>query len=99
MEEQLKKRIREIDEELVEQLTEFPTFLKSHLGEGSLPFVGEEGRDAELLKKNLETLFKYPNLHLLGEIESKVKKVMDETQISAKHCDRICMAIQKDMKK
>lgn len=99
MEAQIRRRIREIDEALNEELTEFPAFLKNEIGEGSLSFVGDESRDAELLQRNIETLFKYPNMHLVSEVETKVKKVLEETQASARHCDNICKAIQRDMKK
>lgn len=99
MENQIKRRLREIDDALNEELTEFPAFLKNEIGEGALSFVGDEARDAELLQRNLETLFKYPNLHLSSEIESKIKKVYEETQSSAKQCESICKAVQRDMKK
>ena len=43
MEEQIHKRLLEIDQSLHEQLTEFPNFLKSELGDSSMFQNEDEG--------------------------------------------------------
>ena len=77
-EEQIKRRIRELDSALSEDLSEFPIFLKNEFGDG---------------------FNKYPNLHVVSELETKVKNVYEEAQNSSKHWEKMCKAIQKDMKK
>ncbi|CAI2358899.1 unnamed protein product [Moneuplotes crassus] len=80
-EEQIKRRIRELDSSLTDELTEFPQVLKNEFGENSLESI------------------KYPNLHIVNELDSKVRNVYEEAQKSARHCEKMCKAIQKDMKK
>lgn len=89
----------DIDEDLHEEFAEFPAFFKNEIGDTSLSFGDDENRDIELLQRNLETLIKYPNVHQVAEVEKKVQKVVEETQICSHHYDNLCRAIQRDMKK
>jgi len=67
--EQIKRRIRELDSALNEDLIEFPHIFSNEFGESSLDFI------------------KYPNIHIISELEGKVKNVYIEAQNSSKHCE------------